>query len=167
MKSFTNYREAMKKFIILLSAVALFASCQEVIENPNQPEAAVSKVPMVLESVITKTVLADDGLSIHWETGDVFSVFDNLGNNEKFTTTDAGASARFEGSVLSTANDFYAMVPYRTTNTTFDYENRTLRTYLDELKSVAVFYGIFPEEIDQLLEDGFTTDDIEELLYYG
>ena len=130
MKSFTNYREAMKKFIILLSAVALFASCQEVIENPNQPEAAVSKVPMVLESVITKTVLADDGLSIHWETGDVFSVFDNLGNNEKFTTTDAGASARFEGSVLSTANDFYAMVPYRTTNTTFDYENRTLRTYL-------------------------------------
>ena len=39
--------------------------------------------------------------------------------------------------------------------------------YLDELKSVAVFYGIFPEEIDQLLEDGFTTDDIEELLYCG
>lgn len=40
-------------------------------------------------------------------------------------------------------------------------------TYLDDLKSIALFYGIFPEEIDKLLADGFTTDEIEELLYYG
>ena len=40
-------------------------------------------------------------------------------------------------------------------------------SYLEDLKSVAIFYGIYPEEIDRLLADGFTTDDIEELLYCG
>lgn len=40
-------------------------------------------------------------------------------------------------------------------------------SYLEDLKSVAIFYGIYPEEIDRLLADGFTTDEIEELLYCG
>lgn len=40
-------------------------------------------------------------------------------------------------------------------------------SYLDDLKSIAIFYGIFPEEIDKLMADGFTTDDIEEMLYCG
>lgn len=39
--------------------------------------------------------------------------------------------------------------------------------YLDDLKSIAVFYGLFPEDIDALLEDGMTTDEIEEFLYCG
>ena len=40
-------------------------------------------------------------------------------------------------------------------------------TYLDDLKSIAIFYGLYPEDIDALLADGFTTDDIEEMLYCG
>lgn len=40
-------------------------------------------------------------------------------------------------------------------------------SYLDDLKSIAMFYGFYPEEIDRLLADGFTTDDIEDLLYGG
>lgn len=40
-------------------------------------------------------------------------------------------------------------------------------SYLDDLKSIAMFYGFYPEEIDKLLADGFTTDDIEDLLYSG
>ena len=40
-------------------------------------------------------------------------------------------------------------------------------SYLEDLKSVAMFYGFYPEEIDRLIEDGFTTDDIEEMLYCG
>lgn len=40
-------------------------------------------------------------------------------------------------------------------------------SYLDDLKSIAMYYGFYPEEIDRLLADGFTTDDIEELLYCG
>lgn len=40
-------------------------------------------------------------------------------------------------------------------------------TYLDDLKSIAMFYGYYPEDIDALLADGFTTDDIEDMLYCG
>ncbi len=40
-------------------------------------------------------------------------------------------------------------------------------SYLENLKSIAMCYGVYPEEIDKLLADGFTTDDIEEMLYCG
>ena len=40
-------------------------------------------------------------------------------------------------------------------------------SYLDDLKSIAVFHGFAPEEIDRLIADGFTTEDIEEMLYGG
>lgn len=40
-------------------------------------------------------------------------------------------------------------------------------SYLDDLKSIAMYYGFYPEEIDRLIADGFSTDDIEELLYCG
>ena len=40
-------------------------------------------------------------------------------------------------------------------------------SYLDDLKSIAMYYGFYPEEIDKLIADGFTTDDIEEMLYCG
>ena len=39
--------------------------------------------------------------------------------------------------------------------------------YLRELKSVAAFYGFSPGYVDSLLADGFTTDDVEEMLYAG
>ena len=37
--------------------------------------------------------------------------------------------------------------------------------YLEDLKSVAVFYGIYPEDIDAMIEDGMDLLEIEELLY--
>lgn len=39
--------------------------------------------------------------------------------------------------------------------------------YLEDLKSVAVFYGLYPEDIDALIEDGMDPMEIEELLYCG
>lgn len=39
--------------------------------------------------------------------------------------------------------------------------------YLDDLKSVAVFYGLYPEDIDALIEDGMDPAEIEEMLYCG
>ena len=39
--------------------------------------------------------------------------------------------------------------------------------YLDELKSVAAYYGYTPESIDRLIRQGFLPEDIEELLYEG
>ena len=39
--------------------------------------------------------------------------------------------------------------------------------YIDELKSVAGAFGYTPEIIDDLLAQGFTTDELEEMLYCG
>ncbi len=39
--------------------------------------------------------------------------------------------------------------------------------YLDDLKSIAMYYGFYPKEIDRLIAQGFSTDDIEEMLYCG
>ena len=39
--------------------------------------------------------------------------------------------------------------------------------YLEDLKSVAVFYGLYPEDIDALIEDGVDPLEIEEMLYCG
>ena len=39
------------------------------------------------------------------------------------------------------------------------------QAYLQELKSVAAAWGYAPWEIDALLARGFTTDEIEEVLY--
>lgn len=39
--------------------------------------------------------------------------------------------------------------------------------YLEDLKSIAVFYGLYPEDIDALIEDGMDPMEIEELLYCG
>lgn len=39
--------------------------------------------------------------------------------------------------------------------------------YWEELKSVAASYGYTPEVIDECRELGFTTDEIEEMIYFG
>ncbi len=40
-------------------------------------------------------------------------------------------------------------------------------TWLDDLKTVAVFHGLYPEDIDALIEGGMDLMEIEELLYCG
>lgn len=47
----------------------------------------------------------------------------------------------------------------------YDRPPRTEEQYLQDLKSVAACYGYTGEMIDRLLRHGFTTDEIEELLY--
>ena len=37
--------------------------------------------------------------------------------------------------------------------------------YINDLKSVAIYQGYTPEEIDTMLDDGFTVDEIEEYIY--
>ena len=39
--------------------------------------------------------------------------------------------------------------------------------YLEELKSVASYYGYGPDQIEEFLSDGYSPDEIEELLYCG
>ena len=40
----------------------------------------------------------------------------------------------------------------------------TQASYIEDLKSVAAYYGIWPEDIDEMLADGVTLEEIEELL---
>lgn len=40
-------------------------------------------------------------------------------------------------------------------------------SYIADLKAVAVCYGIYPNEIDDLLAEGITPEEIEEYLYCG
>ena len=46
-------------------------------------------------------------------------------------------------------------------------QRRAEPEYLDTLKGVAAYYGYEPSSIDGLLDVGFSTDDIEEILYEG
>ena len=39
--------------------------------------------------------------------------------------------------------------------------------YVEDLKAVAQFYGLYPEDIDALIEDGMDPMEIEEMLYCG
>ena len=39
--------------------------------------------------------------------------------------------------------------------------------YLEDLKTVAIFHGLYPEDIDALIEDGMDPMEIEEMLYCG
>ena len=43
----------------------------------------------------------------------------------------------------------------------------TQREYIQILKSIASFYGYTSELVDSMLDGGFTTDEIEEMIYYG
>ena len=39
--------------------------------------------------------------------------------------------------------------------------------YLEEIKSVAAAFGYTPDEIDELAEEGFSPEELEEFLYCG
>ena len=47
------------------------------------------------------------------------------------------------------------------------WEPATDQSYIDDLKSVASYYGLWPEDIDEMLADGATSEEIEELLHGG
>lgn len=47
------------------------------------------------------------------------------------------------------------------------WEPATDQSYIDDLKSVATYYGLWPEDIDEMLADGATPEEIEELLHGG
>lgn len=59
------------------------------------------------------------------------------------------------------------LFPHPYVSRTYTPNSEFEREYLDEVKSVAASFGYSPESIDRILEQGFTLDDVEELLYCG
>ena len=44
-------------------------------------------------------------------------------------------------------------------------ERPVTEAYIEDLKYMAAFQGIEPEEVDELIKEGFSLDEIEEYLY--
>lgn len=94
----------------------------------------------------------------------------SLSCGEILCITQDGTSAKTEFSTDQLLSRWY--YPNRPFHLSSNYNSPcTPRTqsaeHLRELKSVARYFGFRPETIDSLLEDGFTTDDIEEMFYCG
>lgn len=82
----------------------------------------------------------------------------------KLTPDGRQERSRFDASTLLSPWGNVSLWPqrrYRTDKTTVE------QAYLEELKSVAAWYGFSSESIDRLLESGLSTDEIEEFLYEG
>ena len=69
------------------------------------------------------------------------------------------------GKTSKTYFDDSNLIDYSYYPRTFGFAHTDDDEYLDTLKSIATNYGISENYIDCLLEEGFTTDDIEELIY--
>ena len=74
-------------------------------------------------------------------------------------------------SEFSTDNLFTYCYPFRIWDDEPRKQRRSLsgclRSYIAQLKSIASYFGYAPEYIDLLIDDGYSTDEIEEMLYCG
>lgn len=95
---------------------------------------------------------------IELEVGDILKI-DRHGKMEK---------SEFDTSLLS-AVSYYSHFPYRHISISAEHKTKSpcQQEYIRQLKSHASFYGYTDDMVDMLLEEGYTTDDIEEMLYCG
>ena len=72
----------MKKTIFYLSIAVLAVSCVKE-QNPGveAPEKTLAPMEFVALSEMTKTVLAEDGMSVEWIEGDQVAIFDGSNMN--------------------------------------------------------------------------------------
>ncbi|MEE1057396.1 MAG: class II glutamine amidotransferase [Acutalibacteraceae bacterium] len=89
-----------------------------------------------------------------------------FGNYEKIDVA-SGEILKIDkhGKTSKTYFDDSNLIDYSYYPRTFRFAQTNDDEYLDTLKSIATTYGISENYIDCLLEEGFTTDDIEELIY--
>ena len=118
----------MKKLIYLFSALALFACEQaDVIEQPTQGGTASGDLPEVIYATVadnndksdkTRTVVAEDGKSVLWNTGDNITYFFDFfhGAQYKYKGEDGVAEAEFtkvmEGTKAFDLSRSYAVYPF-------------------------------------------------------
>lgn len=84
--------------------------------------------------------------------GDILKI-DKSGNKQR---------SKFDTDLLDACN-FYSRSPFSHINDDSKYRQE----YIQQLKTHADFYGYTASFVDELLEDGYTTDDIEEIIYCG
>ncbi|MGM9763164.1 MAG: fimbrillin family protein, partial [Candidatus Cryptobacteroides sp.] len=115
----------MKKVMLSLGVVAAAAlslvSCQKEMSNPDgNPAVKGTPFEIIATSADTKTV--NNGLATEWAGDESINLFyaaageTTYNNGGEFTTTDTGASVKFNGTLdaskLGDSNDWYAFYPY-------------------------------------------------------
>lgn len=106
------------------------------------------------DEILYKAII-DGGLLDELKTG----AFENI-------RIDDGELMKIDASGNITRSTFKATTTRYSFKNWYEYGDELVDDeYLADLKQTASSLGFLPEDIDQLIEDGFTTDEIEELIY--
>ena len=124
--------------------IYLYASTEEILTK------AIKKFPFKLGTP----------LKINLAAGDIFRI-DRFGRTQKssFDTTNLYSSDYFHLPYLRYSEPLH--ISSKRVNTSANIE------YIDYLKSSATFYGFDESMVDEMLDEGYTTDDIEDIFYCG
>ncbi len=109
----------MKKTIFYLALAAAAVSCVKE-QNPGveAPEKTLAPMEFVACSEMTKTTLAEDGMSVEWVEGDQVAIFDGSNMNgdadegQRFKALSSGASVVLAGEADPAAQEYYAIYPF-------------------------------------------------------
>lgn len=97
-------------YLAVLTAMVSACSEDELADN-TQPSG---KVPMEFYAntdASTRTILTT-GNAVYWEANDAISLFDPIGDNNRFYTTESGPSVTFTGKAAPVEGTYYALYPY-------------------------------------------------------
>jgi len=117
----------IKAILYLAVLTAMVSACSEdELADNTQPSG---KVPMEFYAntdASTRTELTT-GNAVYWEANDAISLFDPIGDNNRFYTTESGPSVTFTGKAAPAEGTYYALYPY---NTNAQIEGTTITTTL-------------------------------------
>lgn len=102
----------IKAILYLAVLTAMVSACSEdELADNTQPSG---KVPMEFYAntdASTRTELTT-GNAVYWEANDAISLFDPIGDNNRFYTTESGPIVTFTGEATPAEGTYYALYPY-------------------------------------------------------
>lgn len=102
----------IKAILYLAVLTAMVSACSEdELADNTRPSG---KVPMEFYAntdASTRTELTT-GNAVYWEANDAISLFDPIGDNNRFYTTESGPSVTFTGKAAPVEGTYYALYPY-------------------------------------------------------
>ena len=106
----------MSRFMTV-SGAALLAllsvGCTKVANEEISHSGGIPKLFRAGSDPVTRTRLTEDN-AVLWESGDAISLFDPIGDNNRFYTTESGPSVTFTGKATPAEGTYYALYPYDT-----------------------------------------------------
>ena len=108
----------MKTNLLLITVLLFAISCaKEPSAENNQSGADVEYTSMTFKATaedVTKVLLQNDRVSLHWQASDRIKVFDGVSNDlPAFVPSGSGAQVDFYGQVVNSEGPFYALYPYQ------------------------------------------------------